>query len=143
MVSSTVGSLTMTGWKRRSRAASFSIYWRYSLRVVAPDAVQLTPGQHGLQEVARIHGALGLAGAHDGVQLVNEENDAALGLPHLVEHGLQPLLKLAAVFGPGDEGTHVQGEDGLVLQRAGHVALHDPLGQALGDGRFCPRLAHR
>ncbi len=36
MVSSTVGSSTMTGWNRRSRAASFSIYWRYSLRVVAP-----------------------------------------------------------------------------------------------------------
>ena len=26
----------MTGWNRRSRAASFSIYWRYSSRVVAP-----------------------------------------------------------------------------------------------------------
>ena len=36
MVSSTVGSLTMTGWKRRSRAGSFSIYCRYSSRVVAP-----------------------------------------------------------------------------------------------------------
>ena len=36
MVSSTVGSSTITGWKRRSRAASFSIYWRYSFSVVAP-----------------------------------------------------------------------------------------------------------
>ena len=36
MVSSTVGSSTITGWKRRSRAASFSIYCRYSSRVVAP-----------------------------------------------------------------------------------------------------------
>ena len=36
MASSTVGSFTITGWNRRSRAASFSIYWRYSLRVVAP-----------------------------------------------------------------------------------------------------------
>ena len=26
----------MTGWKRRSKAASFSIYWRYSFSVVAP-----------------------------------------------------------------------------------------------------------
>ncbi len=31
MVSSTVGSETSTGWE-----ASFSMYWRYSLRVVAP-----------------------------------------------------------------------------------------------------------
>mmetsp|Transcript_19467 Transcript_19467/g.57438 ORF Transcript_19467/g.57438 Transcript_19467/m.57438 type:complete len:245 (+) Transcript_19467:2688-3422(+) len=34
--SSTEGSATSTCWKRRSRAASFSMYWRYSLRVVAP-----------------------------------------------------------------------------------------------------------
>src|SRR5216683_697731 len=36
IVSSTVGSPTTTGWKRRSRAASFSMYFRYSSRVVAP-----------------------------------------------------------------------------------------------------------
>ena len=31
-----IGSFTITGWKRRSSALSFSIYFRYSLRVVAP-----------------------------------------------------------------------------------------------------------
>ena len=36
IVSSTVGSSTITGWKRRSKAASFSIYSRYSSSVVAP-----------------------------------------------------------------------------------------------------------
>ena len=36
MVSSTLGSATSTGWNLLSKAASFSIYWRYSLRVVAP-----------------------------------------------------------------------------------------------------------
>ena len=36
MVSSTVGSSTRTGWKRRSRAASVSMYLRYSSSVVAP-----------------------------------------------------------------------------------------------------------
>ena len=36
MVSSTLGSFTSTGWKRRSRAESFSMYFRYSFRVVAP-----------------------------------------------------------------------------------------------------------
>ena len=36
IVSSTVGSPTMTGWKRRSSAASFSMYFRYSSSVVAP-----------------------------------------------------------------------------------------------------------
>ena len=36
MVSSTVGSAIKTCWKRRSKAASFSIYLRYSSKVVAP-----------------------------------------------------------------------------------------------------------
>ena len=36
IVSSTFGSSTVTGWKRRSSAASFSIYLRYSSSVVAP-----------------------------------------------------------------------------------------------------------
>src|SRR5437667_391096 len=36
IVSSTDGSPTYTGWKRRSRAASFSMCLRYSSRVVAP-----------------------------------------------------------------------------------------------------------
>ncbi|MNY08514.1 hypothetical protein D3C86_1413730 [compost metagenome] len=35
-VSSTVGSATKTGWKRRARAASFSTCLRYSSSVVAP-----------------------------------------------------------------------------------------------------------
>ncbi len=36
MVASTLGSSTSTFWKRRSSAASFSMYFRYSLSVVAP-----------------------------------------------------------------------------------------------------------
>ena len=36
MVSWIVGCSTMIGWKRRSRAASLSMFLRYSLMVVAP-----------------------------------------------------------------------------------------------------------
>ena len=36
MVSATLGASTITIWKRRASAPSFSIYWRYSSRVVAP-----------------------------------------------------------------------------------------------------------
>jgi len=36
MVSSTLGSSTGTSWNLRSRAASFSMYLRYSSIVVAP-----------------------------------------------------------------------------------------------------------
>ena len=52
------------------------------------DAVQLAPGQHRLQEVAGIHAALGLAGTHNGVQLIDEQQNFALGLLDLVQNGL-------------------------------------------------------
>ena len=42
------------------------------------DAVQLAARQHGLEQVAGVHGAFGLARADDGVQLVDEEDDARL-----------------------------------------------------------------
>ena len=35
-VSATLGSSTFIDWKRRSSAASFSMYFLYSLKVVAP-----------------------------------------------------------------------------------------------------------
>ena len=98
------------------------------------DAVQLAARQGGLQQVAGVHGALGLAGADDGVQLVDEQDDApALGL-HLREHGLEALLELAAVFGAGDQRAHVERQEPLVLEALRHVALDDALRQPLGNG---------
>ena len=102
------------------------------------DAVELSPGQLGLEEVPRVHAALGTARADDVVELVDEEQDAALALLHLAEDGFQPLLELTPVLGPGDEGAHVQGEDRLVLQALGHIAVENALGQTLHHGS----LAH-
>ena len=67
------------------------------------DHVQLAAREHRLEHVAGVHRAFGRARADDGVQLVDEEEDAALGGVHLVEHGLEPLLELAAVLRAGDE----------------------------------------
>ena len=80
MVSSTVGSLTITGWKRRSRRRILFDVLAVFVQCGGTDAVQLAPGQHGLEQVAGIHGALGLAGAHNGVQLINKQDDPALRL---------------------------------------------------------------
>ena len=98
--------------------------------------MQLTPGQHGLQQVAGIHGTVGFAGAHNGVQFINEEDDLAFALLDLVQNALQALLKFAPVLGTGHQSAHVQAEHLAVLQVVGHIAPHDPLGKALGDGGF-------
>jgi hypothetical protein len=99
--------------------------------------VQLAAGEHGLEQVAGVHRAVGLARADDGVELVDEEQDAALGGLHFGEHRLEAFLEFAAVFGAGDQRSHVdhvEREHGLVLEALGHVAAHDALGQALDDG---------
>ena len=98
------------------------------------DTVQLATGQHGFQQVARVHAAFGLASTHDGMQFIDEQDDAAVGLLDFRQDSLQTLLKFAAILGTGDEGTHVQRENGLILKALGHVALDDALGQTLGDG---------
>src|SRR4028119_1340562 len=99
IVSSTLGWPTTTVAKRRSRAASFSMCLRYSSRGVAPtlrspprggggagrevvvgalrargrarcrDGARGARGEQRFEHVARVHRALGGAGADDGVQL--------------------------------------------------------------------------
>ncbi len=75
IVSSTVGSPTITGWKRRSSAASFSMCLRYSSSVVAPIVCSSPRASIGLSMFDGVHRPFGGAGADDGVQLVDEEND--------------------------------------------------------------------
>ena len=91
------------------------------------DRVQLAARQHRLQHVGRVDRALGRARADDRVQLVDEEDDLALGVGDFLEHRLEPLLELAAVLRAGDERAHVERDDALVLEPLGHVAADDAL----------------
>ncbi len=97
------------------------------------DHVEFAAREHRLEHVAGVHRALGRARAHDGVQFVDEEQDAPFGGLHLVEHGFEAFLELAPVLRARDQRPHVEGEDGLVPQPLGNVAVHDPLGQAFHD----------
>ena len=97
------------------------------------DRLQLAPSQHRLEDGGGVDGTLGRAGAHQGVQLVDEQHDVATGAD-LLQDLLQALLEVAAVAAPGHQGAEVEGVELLALQRLGHVVGHDPLGQALDDG---------
>ena len=96
--------------------------------------MELPAGQRGLEQVARVHRALGRARAHDGVQLVDEDDIPALSGDQLLHDGLEPLLEFTPVLGPGDELADVQRHDLLVAERLGDVAVDDALGQPLDDG---------
>ena len=84
------------------------------------DHPQLAAGQHRLEHVAGVHRALaGRAGADDGVQLVDERDDLPVGVLDLVEHGLEPLLELAAVLRAGDHRAEVERDDRLPRSDSG------------------------
>ena len=94
------------------------------------DALQLPAGQGGLHDVRRVQAPLGGTRAHDGVQLVDEE-DHIPSLADLGEGVLQALLKFAAVLAARDHRAQVEADDPLVEQHIRHVPRRDALGQAL------------
>ena len=96
--------------------------------------MQLAARQHGLQQIARVHGAFGFARADHGVQLVDEQNDLAFGGLHFLEHRFQALFEFAAELRAGDQRAHVERDHALVLQAFRHVAANDASGQAFDDG---------
>ena len=49
------------------------------------------------------------------MNLVNKENYVRIFL-ELLNNGAQPLLKLAAVFGTGHNGSHVERQDTLAKE---------------------------
>ena len=98
------------------------------------DRVQFASGQHGLQHVGRIHRAFGCTGPHDGMQLVDEEHNPAVGLGDFFQDGLQAVLELTPVLRPGNQGAHVERDDPLVFQAFRHVAADDPLREAFDNG---------
>jgi hypothetical protein len=79
------------------------------------DGVELASREHRLQHVCRVDGALGRAGANDGVEFVDEQDDLAVARGDLLENGLEPLLELAAVLRTCEQRPDVEPEDALVL----------------------------
>ena len=98
------------------------------------NTVQLTAGQHRFEQVARVHGAFGFTRTHDGMEFVDEEDNAPRALLHFRQHGFEALLKFTAVFRSGDERTHIEGEERAVLQTLGHVTPNNALGETFDNG---------
>ena len=66
----------------------------------------------------------------------------AVRVGDLLEHGLEPLLELAAVLGAGHQRAEVERDDALVLEVLWHVATDDSLRETLDDrGLADARLA--
>ncbi len=99
------------------------------------DALHLAPSQGRLEHAGGVDRPFRRAGADDGVQLVDEDDDAGR-LGDLLHDRLETLLELAPVLGAGHQGAEVEGDDAAVVQRLGDEPGDDALGQPLGDGRL-------
>ena len=132
-----LGSSTMTGWKRRSSAASDSTYLRYSSNVVAPMHCRSPRASSGLIIALRSSGApSAAAGADERVQLVDEEHDVAGAAFDFVENAFDAAFELAAVLRARDQRPEREREHALAAQRSRRVAAGDALREAFDDGRL-------
>src|SRR6202171_6380206 len=105
------------------------------------NALDLTAGQRGLENVGGIDRAFRGASAHQRVELVDEEDDLPAGTD-LVENLLQALLELAAVLRARAQRAHVERQHTFAAEGFRDVAEHDLLGETLGDCRLAnARLA--
>ena len=97
------------------------------------DRLQLTAGEERLQDRRGVDRALCGTCTHERVDLVDEDDDVA-ARADLFRDLLESLFEVTAVARAGDERAEVERVELLVLERLGHVALDDRLGEALDDG---------
>ena len=135
--SGTDGARTMIGWKRRSSAPSFSMYFRYSSSVVAPMRLDLAARERRLEHVRGVDGALGGAGADERVQLVQEE-DTFSDCRISFMTALSRSSNWPRYFVPATRAPRSSWSSRLCDEHVRHVVVDDLLGEALDDGR----LAH-
>src|SRR5580700_2406649 len=100
------------------------------------DGAELAARKGGLEHVRRVDGAFRGSGADEGVQLIDKEDDLAVGLFDFLQDGLEAVFKFAAIFGSGEHGAEVEGDDALVAENVGDVAVDDAAREALDDGGF-------
>src|SRR5690606_37008136 len=100
------------------------------------DHPQFAARQHWFEHVAGIDRAFRRTRANDGMQLIDEQDDAAIAVGDFLEHRLEAFLKLAAILRACQQAAHIERNDPLVTQPFGHVAVDDPLRQPFDDGGF-------
>ena len=100
------------------------------------DAVQFAPCKHRLQKIACIHATFGLACAHDGVQLIDEQQHSAVLFLDFGQYGFESFFKFATILCACNQRAHIESKYVFVLQSLGHVAAHDTLRKTFGNSRL-------
>ena len=135
MVSSTLGSPTKTCWKRRSRAGSFSMRSRYSSSVVAPIIRSSPRASIGL---SMLPASMEESPVAPAPTTVCSSSMKVMIWPSASRISLRTALSRSSnsprYFAPATMEARSSETTRRPLQRVGHVAGDDALGEALDDG---------
>jgi len=95
-------------------------------------AAELAPREGGLQEVGGVHRPLGRPGAHEGVELVDEEDDV-FRLGDFLHYPLQTLLEFASILGAGYDRGEVEDQKPFADEISGNPLADDTFREALDN----------
>ena len=134
IVSSTVGSATNTGWKRRASAASFSMCLRYSSSVVAPTQCSSPRASAGFSMLEASIAPSALPAptrvcSSSMKRMMSPSAGGISGSTAFSRSSNSPRYLAPATMAPRSSAISF-----LSLQRLRHVAVDDAQRQALGDG---------
>src|SRR5690606_15111169 len=89
------------------------------------------------QQVGGVHRAFAAAtGTDQRVDLVDKEDDLSVRVRYFLDHRLEPFFELTLVLRTGNQQSHVEGHNGLVLKVLRYVAVDNPLCQPYHNGRL-------
>src|SRR5574344_946464 len=97
------------------------------------DGPQFTPCQCRLKNVGSIHCSACTTGTNQSMNFIYEQNNLAGAVHNFLNYAFKPFLKFTLIFGTRNERTHIKGEQFLILQILRHIAIHDFLGNTLGN----------
>ena len=106
------------------------------------DAAELATGEGWLEQVRGVVATLGSAGADDGVQFVDEQDDVP-GIGNFFDERFEPLFEFAAELCAGDERAHIERDDAAILETFRHVALENARAPGLRRSPFYRRPVRR
>ncbi len=129
------------GWKRRSKAESFSKCLRNSSSVVAP-MIWISPRDSGGFKIAAASMEPRQSRADERVHLVDEQDDVTRVL-HLFDALLQTVLELAAILAARHKRRHVKREQALVAQKVGYLVRDDKLREPASTTAVLPTPGNR
>ena len=78
------------------------------VKVCGTDAAKFSSCLWRFQDIGSIHCSFTFSGSYQSMDFVNEQNNTAFRLCHLIDNRFQTFLKFTFIFGTGYQCTHVQ-----------------------------------